>query len=251
MQHRQNPVLSKLYSHLGEEQVVAYLDETFDSTRPSDDEKRGEAPGFYTMRAAIYRGREITDVREDLRGIVGSSHWHSTDAVQTPEGREIFTRLLDYFHDHDDVSLLVTQVPLESTHENQRLEARSNCLRHLVSQLSDGVKDLRAVIFERSNKGANDNRDRRDFKELRASKRIPTYIQHLHASPSDENLLWAPDIVAFAYRRGLTHRDDSSQWFDRISEHSHVTVLDGTELPATLPPISQSAKGFLDSRKFS
>jgi len=248
---RRNPALTNLYNHLGDDQVVAYVDETYYSDELARNGRPGTPVGFYTMSAAIYRGRDIANVRDDLSEITNSSYWHSTDAVQTPEGLEAFLRLLDYFHENSDVSLLVTQIPLEDSKEGVRLEARSNCLRNLVSQLADGVTGLRAVVLEKNNKAAIDNRDRRDFKALQGSRRIPTHVQNLHVSPSEEKLLWAPDTVAFAYRRGLTHTDDSSQWFNRIKVHSHVTVLDSTKGVDDIPPISESARAFLAAQDLS
>lgn len=236
-----HPALKNLYTHLGDNQVVAYLDETFDDeVHRSDD-----SISFYTISAVVYRGKDIAVAREDLKDIVSGRYWHSTDAIQTDGGRSAFVEALKYFGKNGDVSLFVTQAPLPDSKENQRLEARTSCLQNLVSQLADGVTGLRAVVMEKSNKKAHDSRDQRDLKALQSSGRIPSHLQFLHVSPSEEQLLWAPDMVAMAYRRTLTHTDKSSRWFEHIKDHSHVTILDGTVSSHDTPLTSETAQAFL------
>ncbi|MCQ9341053.1 hypothetical protein NQ028_07850, partial [Corynebacterium phoceense] len=49
--------------------------------------------------------------------------------------------------------------------------------------------------------------------------------QLLLVSPRHEHLLWLPDLIAMAFRRKITHKDETSTYFKEYVEGS-TTVLE-------------------------
>ncbi|MCW3038314.1 MAG: hypothetical protein JWM31_219, partial [Solirubrobacterales bacterium] len=74
------------------------------------------------------------------------------------------------------------------------------------------------VIFEERRHMSQRNADERTIKEARRADEIPRSMSVRPASPSDERLLWLPDLVSFALyqRQARTGHNYAEAFYDRV-----------------------------------
>lgn len=101
--------------------------------------------------------------------------------------------------------------------------ARQQCLTKLIRELDTNT---RAIIFEKRQHNKDNNADQALIKKLRKTKVLSDQTRTVWVSPTDERLLWLPDLVAMTYRRTITHTDDTSTFFESyLAQNTTVTIL--------------------------
>jgi hypothetical protein len=202
---------------------VAYLDESYQTVNPVV----APAETFYIFTAVVVHHDQMTELREGLGQIAESTWWHTTESLLHEDGRGKTKDMLEFLAEGPETCMIAFRVPVgETDHDGE--EARRVCYRGLAIELAAGRSnawdpvDL-FVLEERSQNNLR-SRDKRNHNELINEKQVPRNTRLLQTSPSAERLLWLPDLVSSAYRRSLTHRDQTSRLFGIVE--SHVFFVD-------------------------
>lgn len=159
--------------------------------------------------------------------IVGGHYWHTTESYNAGDTARI-RALLEYIAASECVSLVAVQTDVI----NGDLEhARRECLAGLLAALSQA--GVRLVVLERRRTQAERNADSALIRRLVVSQRAGR-VEAVQATPSAEELLWAPDVVGWAMRRDLATGDPV--WFDTVESCVQVVhACDGFRLNAKRP----------------
>jgi hypothetical protein len=198
-----NPVLAGAYANT--RSAVAYLDETFHRGGPG-------AGRFYVFSAVVVEREEMVDLRSELEAMAGGTFWHTSDELLTEDGRKKAAAMLDYLGKGPEVCVISHHVQIADDDED--LEgARRECLRGLAAKLSAGTDPVREridlMVLEERNPRNLSNLDHKNIAAMRREGLIHRSMQVVMTSPKFEHLLWLPDLVSAAYRRTLTHGDDT------------------------------------------
>jgi hypothetical protein len=187
---------------------IAYIDESL--REPG----RGERP-FYAMSAIVIARDQAAMIRQRLIEIAGSDYWHTTEAFSSPLGRHVITEMNDYLAHAIEPSIITVQTEIRRADHNLRT-AREECITALAREVTrvNTTEAPRLLVFEKRNRRYYPDGDKQDLAvlhRLRAARLLHPQVTGYHASPGDEPLLWAPDLVAWSFRRDLAIGD--SQWF--------------------------------------
>lgn len=213
--------LQTAYRNLNSSHFVLFVDETFNN--PKEDFELS----FYMVCGVLIPQDVLDGTRDDIRGIVGENYWHTTDALQTEKGREKATELLAYCDRMGDRHIFSHKMNLtDSTKENNDImsQAREACLTSLFQFTQSVQQDMRLIVMEKRQNLRDDDADRSVVKKLRSSGTLSRHTSVYHASPTQEQLLWLPDLSAMALRRSVTHRDETSRYFDQFLKKHSVTI---------------------------
>ncbi len=205
---------------------VAYLDESYQTANPVVK----PAATFYIFTAVIVVFDQMEELRDGLAKIAEGSWWHTTEALLEDEGRRRTRDMLEFLAEGPEVSVIASRVPIEpNDHDGE--DARRACYRGLASALTAGCTGawdpVDLLVLEERNQSNFQNKDRQNHRELISEKRIPQSTRLLQTSPGVERLLWLPDLVSSAYRRKLTHRDETRRLFEIIAERVHMVESAG------------------------
>lgn len=209
-----HPSLARLYRCNSHDEFL-YFDETYTAS-----EDPFHSQSFYALTAVQFRFDQLETIRADLEKIVGSRYFHSTEALESSSGKETFKNLVRYFAQHEDPSFITCNINLG--HGDNLEDARRECLKKIVEKYAPGVPDLKGLIFEARREHKDNNRDRSFLKHLRQEGLLNPQLGTAWVSPSDERLLWAPDVICMAYRRTLTHKDETAQYFSDLESTTQV-----------------------------
>ncbi|MGV0345785.1 hypothetical protein [uncultured Corynebacterium sp.] len=216
--------LEAAYRNLNEDHYVLYVDETYN--RPEENLGRS----FYLICGVLISARFLDATREDIREIVDGGYWHTTEALQSAEGRQKAEGLLTYCNDVGDKHIFAYKKDLTQIGEENEVsvaQARDDCLKALLVAVQQNYPGTRLVVMEKRQRHTENDADRRLIKHLRSVGAISRYTQVLHESPKEEHLLWLPDLSAMALRRSKTHHDRTGLYFKLyLEDHSFVIDLD-------------------------
>ncbi|MBC3185693.1 hypothetical protein H7347_03745 [Corynebacterium sp. zg-331] len=227
MSRLQHPSLVRMYGQgADDEDCFLYLDESYSIP---DAYKDG---AFYILSAAQVRHADLAGTRRELQKIVGGGWWHTTDALRSTQGRTKTKKLLEQINAWADPYFITIATPLDERFDSEN--ARRDCLRALISYVySPAVSTTpRGIVFEARHHQKENNRDRRLVRLLREEGIMPADVHVAWVSPAEECLLWLADLTCMAYRRQLTHQDDTSRYFATYLE-AHVHVI---EVPPSKGP---------------
>lgn len=213
---KQHPSLARIYGQKGDFESL-YFDETF------TDPKEGLSRSFYLLCAVQIEHKNLHAIREELYEIAGGEYWHSTEALQTAEGKQRYVEMLEYCRDWKDPGIIACKIELEDGMPSE--EARRDCIRALLSDAIPTIDSLGGLIFEARQQSKDNDRDRRFIKKLREEKVVPQSINSAWVSPAEERILWLPDIIGMSFRRTITHADDTAEYFDNYLS-GHVRVIE-------------------------
>lgn len=235
----QNEYNQELQKHPDAERI-AFIDETF--VDPSYDEKTGILrPGYYSIAAVVVEADDIAKFREDLPATLGGiNYWHTTDAFNDqglkkdpnpnadPENpsrkyspwhvhqniRPMLDTLGRNTKDGQNIVTLNFNIPYtDDPDERLRLRdaARAEAITALTTHLTHADPPTTTFVFEKVKGG--DQKDKDTLNRLQNAGVIPS-ITSIFAEPTDEPLLWAADLLAWASRHlvnatTLTWLDDS------------------------------------------
>lgn len=227
-----HPVLRGLYANLAEYQKVVFLDESIDIADASD---ASSTRGFYIVAGSVLMKDVLEDTRIRLRKIVGGDYFHTTEALQTDDGTKTVHSLLRQCQKWDDNHLLVVKTRLAPGDNTEH--TRQQCLTALITNLDTNT---RALIFEKRKTSKENNADQALIKKLRKTKVLSDQTRTVWVSPSDERLLWLPDLVAMAYRRTITHTDETRLLFPQYLQQSTTIIPTFDTQPQQIPETSFS-----------
>lgn len=211
-----NPALDKSYENLSHTDYVLFVDETYNA--PGEEMEHT----FYTVCGVLIKASLLVDTRQEIDEIVDDYFWHTTDALRTSEGRATAVELLQFCEEVDDLYFVAHKMPLQPGDNMEN--ARQACLRALFSHVENG-HNAKLIVMEKRQDNAHDDADRRLLKHLRSERVVSRGTQLLLVSPRHEHLLWLPDLIAMAFRRKITHKDETSTYFKEYVEGS-TTVLE-------------------------
>ncbi|WP_280490697.1 hypothetical protein [Nocardia farcinica] len=199
---------------------VAYLDESYQVAHTAVPAART----FYIFTAVVVEHAQMEELRAGLVEIAGSRWWHTTEALQSTDGRAKTEDMLSFLSEGPEVSIISLEMPI-GPNDRDGEAARRACYRGLASQLAAGGDDawqpVDLLVLEERNQRALQNRDARNHRELLADKLVPRGTVMHPTSPAVELLLWLPDLVSSAYRRSLTHHDQTNKLFDIVRDRAH------------------------------
>ena len=210
-----NPALDNIYRSMPQHGYALYIDETYN--RQGDDKR----PPYYIIGGALIQAKHLAATRKDLREIVDGDYWHTTEALQTANGRKTAKQLLQYCADVDDTYLISHQASIKQGTTEQ---ARRSCMKALLRRCQQDFPMLKVVVVEARQTNRDNNIDRITLRELKKEENFPQATPLLAVSPAEELLLWLPDLVAMAYRRQLTHADETSRYYDKYLQASAITL---------------------------
>ena len=214
-----NPALKTLYKSLQRKNYVLFLDETYDG------KSRTNTPAFYIVSGALIKAEHLARTRQDIQEIVGSNYWHSTEAMQTSQGKSTAVELLKYCSEVKDTYFISHKIHINHKHLEH---ARRDCIKALLKECQREVSGLKAIIIEAQQKRSFDDWDRSTVRQMKQNKELPRETAFMSVSPYQEPLLWLPDLVALSYRRSLTHSDTTSHYYKQYLAKSTI-ILTGDE----------------------
>jgi hypothetical protein len=199
---------------------VCYLDESYQVANTDVT----VANTFYILTAVVVEFDQMDELRDGLRQIADSNWWHTTQALQQEDGRAKTEDMLSFLSEGSEPCIIALQVPIESADLDGEA-ARRACYRGIAAQLAAGHEGAWApvdlLVLEERNQRALRGKDERNHRELLADKLVPRGTRLLQTSPGAELLLWLPDLVSSAYRRSITHSDQTRKLFDIVKDRVH------------------------------
>ncbi|GAA1095717.1 hypothetical protein [Tsukamurella spumae] len=191
---------------------VAFLDESY-QLDPSEPE------GLYYIMTATVVARNVMDrLRTDLDRTAGHRLWHTTEALlQGSAGHKATLAMLRVVAATPNVTFLVHHqkvTPDATGGWNDGGQAREECFRGLAARLSRQVlpttpDPVNLMVLDKRKYQNQQRFDEQIVKRIRATKIGHRNLQLVQAQPSEEPLLYLPDLVAAAYRRGaITHTNN-------------------------------------------
>ncbi|MGX4761111.1 hypothetical protein ACWJIK_03185 [Corynebacterium minutissimum] len=202
--HRPHPSLSRIFQQASPDDTIVFIDESY--VAPGEE----FSDSFYSLVATAIKFKHLADTRDSLREVAQSNYWHTTVSMQTSEGRERVEAMLKLCHEFGDSHSVACLRPLQ--HDQDVEHARQDCLEKLITVITEQDPSLNGIVFEGRYSQSDNDKDRNTLKRLRKSNILPQGIPAAWVSPADETCLWIPDLVAFMYRRTLTHGGQSTAW---------------------------------------
>ena len=212
---KNNPALDNAYRSMLPHDYALYIDETYN--KQGDDKRQP----YYIIGGALIQARYLDATRKDLREIVDGDYWHATEALQTANGRKTTEQLLQYCADVDDTYFISHQASIK---QGTMEQARRSCMKALLRRCQQEFPMPKTIVVESRQKHREDNMDHEMLRELKKEKNFPRNTRLLTVSPAQESLLWLPDLVAMAYRRQLTHADETSKYYNDYLQASSITL---------------------------
>lgn len=199
---------------------IAFLDESYQAPDPVITHDTT----FYIFTAVIVQQEEMDELRDGLVTIAEDTWWHTTDALLEEEGRLKTRDMLEFLAEGYEACVIAHQVPVGPADHNAEV-ARRACYRGLAIELAAGAEGkwdpVELLVLEERNQMNFRNKDRKNHSELVSAGAVPRNTRLLQTSPKFERLLWLPDLVSSAYRRTITHRDETSTLFDIVEKRVH------------------------------
>ncbi|WP_232541872.1 hypothetical protein [Nocardia bovistercoris] len=182
------------------------------------------AETFYIFTAVIVEFDQMAELREGLRDIAGSNWWHTTQALLDDSGRAKTREMLKFLGEGSETCIIAFQVPVEHDDHDGEV-ARRACYRSLAVELAAGRvgawSPVDLFLLEERNQNNFRAKNKLNHTQLISETRIPQPTRLLQTSPGVERLLWLPDLVSSAYRRSITHNDDTKTLFDAVEHRVH------------------------------
>lgn len=242
---RKNDYFQELQRNSDAERI-AFIDETF--VEPTYDKDTGVLhPGYYSIAAVVVEADDIAKFREDLPATLGGiNYWHTTDAYRNKANqrkkedaehtlgnspwhlrsniRPMLNTLGRHTQNGENNVTLNFNIPYtDDPDERLRLReaARAEAITAIATQLTHADPPTTTFVFEKvkeENQKSNDQDPKEDnqkdidtLNRLEKAGIIPR-INKIFALPTDEPLLWAADLLAWASRHLLNKSNTS--WLD-------------------------------------
>lgn len=192
---------------------VAFVDEAFDE---------GAKP-FYVMSAVIVDFGILEDTRDDLIEIAADAwpdrvYWHTSTALASDDADIIACaeELIRFVAESDAISVCAIDAEPEHFEDMEKLRAYTmHCLAMVLCK-SHGVD---VMVIERRRAGAEELADTQTLNKIRTTDGLRHLRVH-QGTPSSEQLLWAPDLVASTLRRRISR--GQPEWFEPLREKTSI-----------------------------
>ena len=194
---------------------LAFVDESFLS--PSED-----ADTFYILGAVVIEKSKVFAVRKELREIVGDDYFHATEFGRTDYGRMIIRRMAAMLA-RQTQPILVVLDQLEKKDRDAEL-ARELATRGLWKELAENELYLTGtVIYEGRLRGNQHRQDLRIFRDLKKENLPGSKLRVLGLPTKREPLLWAPDLVCWAFRQA--YHEGNPSYFQELTKTTKIIRL--------------------------
>lgn len=236
-------MLQERYRNAGQKDI-AYIDESY----LAPNAHHAQSDTFYLMTACVLSAAVLEPIRLDLDSIIEEGYWHTTDAQRDPQLRPKVQELCDYIAvGGDEERIIVTvQSPIDPA-DTDAEEARARCFEELLVSLAELNPTVGLAVYEERRFQKQRSADERTIKQARRRSPSARALATFAASPSDEHLLWLPDVVSFA----LYQRHGATRWSHYATpfiERVHYIAVDAKKEAAPEcrsnsnqgpPPLSQ------------
>lgn len=202
---------------------LAFIDESFQAPNQNSD-------SFYLIAAAVIPKDKVLEVRKQLRILARGSSWHTTEAARSEKGRLQIQQLTSYLaRNSKPVVVVIDQIP---DSDRNAEAARAQAIRALLIELSQQHMYLTGtVVYEKRIPGYMQTHDEMIFKSIASGNSDASRLNVIGLSTKREPLLWAPDIICWAFRQAYLGRNQN--YFDELSKVASVIHLGHTEQKST------------------
>ena len=191
------------------------MDESFRSPSEARD-------SFYILCAVVIPKSKVFAVRNGIREIVGKSYFHATELGRHENGQMLIRKLARYLAlEVKPILVVIEQLPKS---DRDAEGARELATRALWKELAENELYITGtVVYERRMRGVQDQSDLRIFNSLKRLKLPGNKLKVLGIATKKEPLLWAPDLVAWAFRQAYDDADNS--YFSALTRVSKIIRL--------------------------
>lgn len=204
---------------------VAFLDESYQA--PDLLATQADRATFYIFTAVVVDLKDMDALRNGLATVARTTYWHTTNELQTNTGRQRTRELLNFLAEGPEPCVIAHRVAVDPDDINAE-QARRDCYRGLAIELAAGRPNawspIDLIVLEERNEQALKARDQSNHRALLVEKRIPRNTRLLQTSPACDRLLWLPDLVSSAFRRTITHNDNTSTLFTIIKNQVYFVT---------------------------
>ena len=195
---------------------LAFVDESFRSPAESKD-------SFYILCAVVIPKSKVFSVRDTLSEIVGKRYFHATESGRSDEGQMLIRKMARFLaQETRPVLVVIEQLPKS---DRDAEAGRERATRALWKELAENELYLTGtVVYERRMRGAQDASDLRILSSLRRLRLPGSKLNVLGVASKNEPLLWAPDLVAWAFRQAYDDADNS--FFGSLTRVSKIIKID-------------------------
>lgn len=226
--------LERLYAK--ESASVAFLDETYRTPRWAGDPETS----FYAMAAVIVEVERLEEVRQTALSFgtpSGSSRtWHTNEDLPKDPARA--RAFIEAINETGAFSTVTVHAPVPQHKQGVSL-ARDLVLARMATEICRGTGAPRLLVADHFKQGTNPGRakaDRELVGRMTHNGLIAEGTSLQHGHPRDEQLLWVPDLVAYAFRQHFGLGDD--EWFPRF-ENVRTISAEGVELTPLIDPLTR------------
>lgn len=192
------PIFDKIGKSRG---PLAFLDESF-RTASEDHES------FYILCAVVVDRAEVVSFRRELENLANAVRWHTTEMGRSDEGRQKIRRMARLIASYSKVVIALSS-HLQETDRAGEL-ARSTLTKKLLDDLAENhMYSTGTVVYEKRVPGEMRVRDEALFTEIAKGDSPASRLTFWGLASKNEPLLWAPDLVAWAFRQAYDKGDES------------------------------------------
>lgn len=194
---------------------IAFIDESFQAPNQSPD-------SFYLVAAAVIEKDRVLEIRKQLRKLARNASWHTTESARSEAGRQQIHELANYLaRNCKPVIVVFDQIP----ESDKNAEAtRAQAIRGLLFELAQEHMYLTGtVVYEKRIPGYMQTHDELIMRGISAGENPANRLNVLGVSTKREPLLWAPDIICWAFRQAYLGRNTS--YFNELAKVSKVIHL--------------------------
>lgn len=202
---------------------LAFLDESFQAPNQNPD-------SFYLIAAAVIPKDKVLEVRKQLRILARSSSWHTTESARSERGRQQIVQLASYLaRNCQPVIVVFDQIP----ESDRNAEAtRAQAIRGLLLELVQQHMYLTGtVVYEKRIPGYMQTHDEMIFKTIASGNNDANRLNVIGVSTKREPLLWAPDIICWAFRQAYLGKNQT--YFEELAKVARVIHLGQAEQKST------------------
>lgn len=194
---------------------IAFIDESYQAPNQSSD-------SFYLIAAAVIEKDRVLEIRKQLRKLARDASWHTTESARSEVGRQQIHELANYLaRNCKPVIMVFDQVP----ESDKNAEAtRAQAIRGLLVELAQEHMYLTGtVVYEKRIPGYMQTHDELIMRGISNGENPANRLNVLGVSTKREPLLWAPDIICWAFRQAYLGRNTS--YFNELAKVSKVIHL--------------------------
>ena len=194
---------------------IAFIDESYQAPNQSQD-------SFYLVAAAVIEKDRVLDIRKQLRRLARDASWHTTESARSEAGRQQIHELANYLaRNCKPVIVVFDQIP----ESDKNAEAtRAQAIRGLLVELAqEHIYLTGTVVYEKRIPGYMQTHDELIVRGISTGENPANRLKVLGVSTKREPLLWAPDIICWAFRQAYLGKNTS--YFNELAKVSKVIHL--------------------------